>query len=95
MKIYRPMLRADDGTPIMVEEERDMMNDTSNRCIMLDELEEKLKWLEDRNKVIKDKALSILMPKDKKKWDKKDAEYVKAVIDVTSARWIEQIGKIL
>ena len=33
------MIRADNGEPVMVEEEPDMMNDTSERCILLEDYE--------------------------------------------------------
>ena len=44
MKIYRPMI-DNEGEPVMVEEDKDMMNDTSERCIMLDDLQKQVKLL--------------------------------------------------
>lgn len=55
------------------------------------EINSAVEWLENRHSIIKDKVLKITLPKDKKEWDEKDAEFIKNIVDITSARWLEEI----
>ena len=55
MKIYRPMI-SEDNKPVMVEEEPQDMGDDSDRCVMLDDHNNKIKEL------LRDVELNIATP---------------------------------